>query len=399
MRDEARGRGWAGLLLLWLLGADLRLTILAVPPLLPLIHHDLHLDEKLVAALTGLPVLLFGLAAVPGSLLIARIGARRAAVAGVFVVGVASALRGIGPSLPMLFGMTILMGAGVAVMQPALPALVARWFPARVPLATAIYANGLLIGEMLAAGLTIPLVLPLTGGSWEKSLAVWSIPPLATVALVLFFTGGEARQALRARRARWWPDWRDPRTWLLGVLSGGASALYFGCNAFLPDYLHALGRPGLVDLGLTALNAGQFPASLLIMAFGLRLARRRAPFFAAAVLGLIALGGLLVPSAFVLIAASALAGFAAASILILTLALPPLLAAPDDVHRLAAAMLALGYTITFFVPYAAGAIWDASHLAISALLPGVAGAAMVIGGAAVIDLRPRSSSSSARDGS
>ena len=128
-----RATGWLLLGLLWLLGVDLRLTILAVPPVLPLIHHDLHLDEKLVAALTGLPVLLFGLIAIPGSLIIARIGARRAAIAGVVIVSIASALRGVGPSVPMLFGMTALMGAGVAIMQPALPTLVGRWFPNASP--------------------------------------------------------------------------------------------------------------------------------------------------------------------------------------------------------------------------------------------------------------------------
>ena len=32
------------LLLLWLGGVDLRLTMLAVPPLIPLIHRELHLD-------------------------------------------------------------------------------------------------------------------------------------------------------------------------------------------------------------------------------------------------------------------------------------------------------------------------------------------------------------------
>ena len=36
-------------------------------------------------------------------------------------------------------------------------------------------------------------------------------------------------------------------------------------------------------------------------------------------------------------------------------------------------MLALGYTITFIVPYIAGAVWDATHLTASALIPGVAG--------------------------
>src|SRR5207237_8653536 len=93
---------WLRLPLLWLAGTDLRLTLLAVPPLLPIIHTDLHLDEKGVAALGGLPVLLFGIAAVPGSLLIARIGPRRALIVGLCVIGLASALRGLGPSVPML---------------------------------------------------------------------------------------------------------------------------------------------------------------------------------------------------------------------------------------------------------------------------------------------------------
>lgn len=368
--------GWPRLGLLWLLGIDLRLTILAVPPVLPLIHRDLHLDEKLVAALTGLPVLLFGIAAVPGSLLIARIGARRAVIAGILLVAFGSALRGVGPSVPMLFAMTAVMGAGVAVMQPALPTLVGSWFAARVPLATAVYANGLLIGEMLSASLTIPFVLPLLGGSWEASFVLWSIPVLVTAPLVLFSTPHvEPRGPVRAR---WWPDWGDIRTWQLGFLLGGCSALYFGCNAFLPDYLHAIGRPDLVDAGLTALNAGQLPASFLIMLVGRRLVGRKAPFIVMALVGLVSLAGLLVPSAPVMIAAAALIGFAAACVLILTLALPPLLARADDVHRLAAGMLALGYSTTFVVPYLGGAVWDATHRTEAALLPGVVGALMVV---------------------
>lgn len=379
-QDDGTGRrsGWLLLALLWLLGADLRLTILAVPPLLPLIHHDLHLDEKSVAALTGLPVLLFGIIAIPGSLIIARIGARRAAIAGVVIVSIASALRGLGPSVPVLFGMTALMGAGVAIMQPALPTLVGRWFPERIPLATALYANGLLVGEMLPASLTIPLVLPALGGSWGASFVFWGVPVLASAFLVLFFTP-HAEPSRRSAPARWWPDWHDVRTWQLGCMLGGGSALYFGCNAFLPDYLHAIGRPELLDAALTSLNSGQIPASLVIIAAGKHLVGRKEPFIVMAALGLLCLAGLLVPSGPVIVAASGLIGFAAAFTLILCLALPPLLAETHDVHRLAAGMLALGYTITFIVPYIAGAVWDATHLTASALIPGVAGDLLVIG--------------------
>jgi CP family cyanate transporter-like MFS transporter len=361
--------------LLWLVGIDLRLTILAVPPVLPLIHHDLALNEKSVAALTGLPVLLFGLIAVPGSLLIARIGARRAVIAGLLVVALASALRGFGPSAPMLFAMTFVMGAGVAVIQPALPALVGRWFADRVGRATAVYANGLLIGEVLAASLTLPLVLPLVGGSWEWSFAVWAAPVLATALLFRLGTTELAPGAVRAP-ARWWPDWRAAHTWQLGLLQGGASALYFASNAFLPDYLHAIGRPGLVNACLTALNAGQLAASFLILAWAPRLTGRKEPFIAASLLGLLGLAALLLPAA--MIAGAAVIGFAAAFVLILTLALPPLLAPPGDVHRLSAGVLTISYSVTFIVPFLGGAVWDATAITATAFLPGAVGALLVL---------------------
>ena len=178
-----RGRVWR-LLILWLAGADLRLTMLAVPPVLPLIHRDLGLSEKAIGALTGLPVLLLGIAAIPGSLLIARFRARRAAIAGVLFVAAVAAARGLNPSAAMLFAMTALMGAGIALLQPVLPTLVAEWFPAAPGFATAVYANGLLVGEAVPAAVTIPLVLPAVGGGWAAAMAVWSVPLVATAAMI-----------------------------------------------------------------------------------------------------------------------------------------------------------------------------------------------------------------------
>src|SRR5207248_124329 len=81
---------------------------------------------------------------------------------------------------PLLLAMTVLMGLGIAVSQPSLPALVKQWCPDRVGLATAVYSNGLLIGEIAAAALTVPLVLPLVGGSWQRSFLIWSLPVALT---------------------------------------------------------------------------------------------------------------------------------------------------------------------------------------------------------------------------
>jgi MFS transporter, CP family, cyanate transporter len=108
------------LLLLWLAGNALRLTILAVPPVIPLIHDDLRLSETLVGVLTGLPMVLFAGAAIAGSLMIARLGALNALLIGLVLCALGSALRGVGPNVAMLYFGTVVTAFGVAVMQPSL---------------------------------------------------------------------------------------------------------------------------------------------------------------------------------------------------------------------------------------------------------------------------------------
>ena len=209
------------LVLLWLIGGQLRLTILAVPPVLPLIHRDLALSEKAVGVLSALPVLLLAGAAIPGSLMVARIGARRGCILGLLMVAIAGAARGLGPSVPMLYGMTLVMSTGVALMQPTVPTLVSEWFAARAGFATAIYANGLLIGEAVPAAITIPWGLPLVGDGWAASFAFWSIPVAVTALLVLTMTPHDERP-LAPRAYRWWPTGAKRCRWgcCSGVLAG-----------------------------------------------------------------------------------------------------------------------------------------------------------------------------------
>ena len=72
----------------------------------------------------------------------------------------------------MLYFGTVVTAFGVAVMQPSLPPLVRAWVPQRIGFATAVYTNGLIIGEILPAALTIPLVLPLLAAKLAVELRV-----------------------------------------------------------------------------------------------------------------------------------------------------------------------------------------------------------------------------------
>jgi len=360
---------WIALLLLWLAGNALRLTILAVPPVIPLIHDDLHMSATQVGILTGLPSLLLALAAVPGSLLIARTGVLAALTVGLLLNAAGGALRGAVNDVLWLYAMTIVMGAGVAIMQVAMPPAVRAWVPQqRIAFATAVYTNGLLIGEILPVALMLPLVLPLTG-TWQWGFAFWSAPVAIIAALVLLFAPRAATATAANINRRWWPDWNDPLIWRLGIMLGTVNAMYFGTNAFIPDFLTRYGQGEWISAALTALNLGQLPGSFILLAFASRLQLRVWPFVAAGVLCLIGTGAIVFGTGYWMVAGAALIGFAAAFILILALALPPLLSAPNDVHRLTAAMFTISYTCAVIVPVISGAAWDLTGVPAMAFAP------------------------------
>ena len=365
-------RDWVHLALLWLGGVDLRLTLLAVPPLIPLIHHDLHLDEKAVGALVSLPVLLLAAAAVPGSLLIAKLGVRGALFAGLGLVAVFGALRGFGPSTTVLFSATFLMGAGVAVSQPAFPTLVREWFPRRIAIATAVYSNGVLIGETVPTALTSPAgALPLAHGDWRWALALWSIAVVVTAVFIVVAAPAHKRLAVPSR---WWPSWRQGQAVRVGLVMGMASAVYFGSNAYVPDFLDQTGRHQLIAPTLAVLNGSQLLTAPAV-ALWERLLTGRVGFIGSGVLmGAAQLGIVLTPGAGV-VAWALVLGFAAALAFIVALTLPPKLAAAGDVHRMSAAVFTFQYGAAFVIPLIAGALWDSTGYAVLAFMPGVLAAA------------------------
>jgi CP family cyanate transporter-like MFS transporter len=139
MPDPRPPRSWTAPVLLWLAGNGLRLTILAVPPVIAMIRDDLRLSATQVGLLSSIPPAMFAIAALAGSLLVARMGVTVALVGGLLVVAVGSALRGFATNYAVLLATTVLMSAGVAIMQPIMPTTVRRWLPRRIGFGTALY--------------------------------------------------------------------------------------------------------------------------------------------------------------------------------------------------------------------------------------------------------------------
>jgi CP family cyanate transporter-like MFS transporter len=373
--------------LLWLAGNGLRLTILAPAPVISLIHADLHLSETQVGLLSGIPAALFACAAVPGALLIARFGARATLIFGLIATAAGSALRGAAPDAAALFITTALTGFGVAVMQPAMPALVRAWTPRHIATATAVYTNGLLIGEVLPVALTLPVVVPLVGG-WRIDFAVWGGLCVLIALVVAVFAPRAAAAPAHAVPRKWWPDWNNRQIWQLGIMMGCVNATYFSTNFFIPRYLHVTDRAGDISAALIALNVGQLPASVLLLFFGRGLAQRNWPYFCGGIVCLIAVLCIVFGNGAMVVAGAGLVGFAAAAVLILMLSLPAILSAADDVARSAAGLMAIGYSCAVIVPVFCGIAWDLSGVPAMAFLPLGICSVVLAAGALVVRIRP-----------
>jgi MFS transporter, CP family, cyanate transporter len=345
------------LALLWLCGMAMRLTILAVPPLILPLRDALQLSATGVGILIALPIAMFAIAALPGSLLIARLGSQLALVCGLFLTAAGGALRGGTFDATSLYAATIVMGAGVAIMQPAMPVLVREWLPSQIGFATAIYTNGLLAGGILAVSL-MPAVMPMLGNSWRLGLAIWSVPVVLTALSVIALAPPSSGEGPRpGKPLSWRPGVKSALIWRLGLMFGSVNAAYFATSAFLPPYLQSVGREDLVQPALAALNFGQLPASLLIAAVAKRLERRAWPYLCTGAALTLSLTGIVFMPALAVFWAGLL-GFAGACGLILGLTLPPLLAEPGDVGRTSAAMFTLSYTMAVAVSFLCGVSSD-----------------------------------------
>ena len=379
--------------LLWLAGVALRMTLLVMPPVIPQVHDELHLSETQVGLLIGLPLAVFALAAIPGSLLIARIGATVAVTLGMAIAAVAGGARAAAIDVWTLYAAALVSAFGIAIMQPGMPTLVRQWLPNRVATGTIGYSAGMLMGAMLPAVLTIGYVLPAVGGSWRLDVLVWPVPALLMVPIfyVLSPRTHDRRDRPGAVGAPWWPDWKNPLVWLLGFTFGSNNSPYFVTSAFIGDYLTTLGKPELLSPALGWLNGSQIFALAVLLLAANRLQLRAWPFLVfgpimlAAFLALI----LFTSSPFVIVAASATVGVAAAVTMTAILALPPLLVEPRDVPRTAAGMFTVSYTCAVIIPTICGGLWDITGKPWTVFVPLlVCSVTLTLLGAIVVRFRP-----------
>lgn len=373
--------------LLWLAGVYLRIPVLVAPPLAPFISDELGLTQALTGALTTLPILMLAIGAMPGSLAISRIGPRNTLALAMVIMVIGSAGRGLVPDTLTLMMASAVMGFGVAMMQPALPALLPRWLePHHLALGSAIYMNGMLMGEFIGAGITLPVLMPLLDNSWRATLLAWSLPALL-VAAALFLPKRDLARPVR--RSAWLPDWKNPLTLRIGLLLGLSGSMFFGLNAYMGNLLEQQGHFEKLADALFWYNFAQVVASLLMLKMARAWVGRRSVIVLMALLSIVGTTGTIILEGWPAIISATLMSFVAGILLILLVALPPLLVRSEETGRLSAGTFLVGYTLAFSVPMIGGLIADWSGDIRHAIMVMVGYSLLVLPIAFTLDLRRR----------
>ncbi|MBN7787632.1 MFS transporter [Ponticoccus gilvus] len=343
------------LCLLWATGLFLRIPVLAVSPLAGQIAEDLKLSTTGTGALTIVPVVVLALAAPLAVWAIARIGPARTIAVGLLLSAVLSASRGWTSSSAVLFAATIGMGIGIAMFQTALPSAVRGWLPTKAAMGSAVYLNGMMVGELLGAGATLPVVMRLAGQDWRMALGLWAIPA-AVIALLILLPGERAKPG---GPVPVWPDWSDGRTWELGLWLAGSIAVFFSINAYMDMTLSARGKAAWLGALIVAYNATALLASLAMLWWKASWIGRRGPVV---ITGIVAAAGMIgfgfVPGPVGYLCAL-VAGFAASLQLILIMSLPPVVTEESNVARLTGGITFVGYLVAFALPLLGGLLSDA----------------------------------------
>lgn len=290
---------------LLLIALNLRMGVASVGPVLPAIEQDLGLPAAAAGLLTTIPVFAFGAFAFLTPTLTRWIGLHRLLALTMVVVAVGIGIRLL-PSPVALFGGTVLVGAGIAVANVCMPAVIRQDFAHRLGLMMGLYSTSLFLGAAAAAALTVPFMTAL-GGSWRGALAIWAIP--AVLALLVWLPraarvatdsptpSGAPTDAIVEPRdePRMSALLRDPVAWAVTGFMGLQSLSYYAALTWIPTVLQDAGVP-VSDAGLL-LSYSSLPgiaAALLVPTIMRRLRPTWLPVVLSALLCAAGLIGLLV---------------------------------------------------------------------------------------------------------
>ncbi len=222
---------------------------MGIGPLIKQIEADTGLAPSALGLLITMPVIAFGAVSPLAAPLARRFGLERVLVASLWLLVLGVVLRSL-PGTAWLFAGAGLLGAGIAIGNVLVPAVIRRDFPGRIGSMTSVFVTTLAGVAAVGAGLAVPLAGAL---GWRLALAVWAIPAALAGLWWLLVPGrsGAAGAAVPPVPTHAPVSmWRSPLAWQVSLFMGLQSLAFYVVVAWLPSLLQ--------DAGLSAASAGTY---------------------------------------------------------------------------------------------------------------------------------------------
>ncbi len=227
-----------------LIAANLRAPVTGLAPVLAMIQEVFALDTARAGLLTTLPLLAFALVSPLAPWLARRVELERALFGALALIAAGVVLRSAG-TVWSLFAGTAVIGAGIAIGNVLLPALLKRDFPSRIASVTGAYALSMGVAAALASATVFPLASQ-GGIGWSGALLAMVVLPVG--ALLLWWpqlgrhtAAAPAGASAGASAAPGGPIWRYALAWQVTLFMGLNSFVYYVMIGWLPAILASRG--------------------------------------------------------------------------------------------------------------------------------------------------------------
>lgn len=168
----ATGSRWLLLAGVWLIYFCFGVTAASMAPLVGPISEELGMSDAMMGGVLGAWPLVYIAAAVPGGILLDRIGARPMLFIAALIMACSGLARSLAVTPTQLFLAVGLFGVGGPLISIGAPKVIARLFEgADRGLAMGIYITGPYLGGILALALTNSVAMPLAAGDWRGVMA------------------------------------------------------------------------------------------------------------------------------------------------------------------------------------------------------------------------------------
>ncbi|MFD2035757.1 CynX/NimT family MFS transporter [Belliella marina] len=229
-----------------LVAFNLRPSITAIGPLIPMIREDLGLSNGWAGFLTTLPLLTFATFSLFSAAIGKKLGNSQAILLALLILLIGSIVRVLGGPHWLYIG-TGLTGIGIVICNVLLIPLIKNRLPKKIGIVTASYTTGMTLTAAIASGISAPLAIDLNLG-WQGSLLPWA--GLIILGIIIWSPQAKFPKPninMHANEVKI-NVWKSRLAWQVSLFMGIQSLLFFTIVAWLPDMM--------ITRGLSPVEAG-----------------------------------------------------------------------------------------------------------------------------------------------